>query len=74
MACYEALSGGRYPFEGHSVRAIARMVAQGTRPARPDGVPEAVWEAVAGCWEGDPGRRWTVGEVIERFEAVLRGM
>lgn len=59
MVCYEVLSKGRSPFDDlPNVAAMLYKVAvERARPARPNGVPDAVWKMVERCWAHEPEDR-----------------
>jgi TonB family protein len=41
--------------------------AYGRPPALPDGIPQPFGEIVENCLQVDPGRRWTVAEIVDRL-------
>ncbi|KAI9029115.1 kinase-like domain-containing protein [Hyaloraphidium curvatum] len=72
MVCYEVLSGGKYPFEDLGNPAVLYNAAVlGTRPPRPEGVPDALWGLVVRCWDQDPGKRPAFATVAEELGKIV---
>ncbi|KAI9202917.1 kinase-like domain-containing protein, partial [Polychytrium aggregatum] len=45
-------------------RVIERMVCNGRRPARFDGIPDQIWSLIEACWHQDPAMRPTFSSII----------
>ena len=76
MVIYEVLSG-QAPFTPYKDFIVMRMVTEGDRPERPEGVKGAwftdqLWKTLTLCWETKPKSRPSVGAVRECLERVSR--
>jgi serine/threonine-protein kinase len=66
---YELLAGRR-PFEAEHPAAILRAHLE-LEPARPDGLPDAVWDLIAQCLAKDPGSRPDATQASVALEALV---
>lgn len=48
----------------------AALVADGFRPALPEGLPPALADVICDCWKGDPALRPDAATVVQRLEAI----
>jgi serine/threonine-protein kinase len=73
VVAYQLLTG-RLPYEGASLTDLARLQEQGP-PPHPDGVPDALAEAILKALERDPQDRYASGTEMEHaLTAALRGV
>ena len=61
---------GEYPFRGIRAPELMYHVPLGVRPPKPKnaeaiGISESFWEFIQRCWDGDPGRRPQIQEVVK---------
>lgn len=68
VTLYELVAGHR-PFQATSMAALLRAHLD-SEPARPPGVPEPLWELVAGCLAKDPELRPTARDVAAHLHAL----
>lgn len=76
MVVYEVVTGAR-PFGQRRAAELLIPTIEGTRPNRPEnpvavGFGQGTWEFLVKCWDGDRGRRPTVGEALEHFGCVAK--
>lgn len=74
MVIYEVLTG-QTPFAGFGGHIVMRIVPDGERPGRPDGVngtwfTDELWETLGMCWATDAQSRPNIEVVHERLEHV----
>nr|KAJ3419815.1 Leucine-rich repeat serine/threonine-protein kinase 2 [Polyrhizophydium stewartii] len=70
MMAVEVLTGD-VPFGADvSSNEVVAKIKAGERPARPDGVPDALWQVVEECWQQDPGARPSFAAVVERLKQL----
>jgi serine/threonine-protein kinase len=67
---YEMLCG-HPPYEGDTVHELMSRHVQGA-PDRPAGIPDALWDVVAGCLDPQQELRPTAAELIAELGAVAR--
>lgn len=72
MVCYEVVSRGRVPFaEQPNVAAMLYKVAvEHARPARPEGVTDAVWGLIERCWAHEPAVRPNFVQVRDELARI----
>ncbi|KAG0588678.1 hypothetical protein KC19_2G260800 [Ceratodon purpureus] len=63
MTCYEILTG-RLPFDGHLGIDIMDAIITGKRPEVPEYVEEWVHKVLSDCWQHDPTKRPSFGEIM----------
>ncbi|KAG0588688.1 hypothetical protein KC19_2G261800 [Ceratodon purpureus] len=63
MTCYEILTG-KFPFNGQSGNDIMDVVIGGKRPEVPEYVDEWVHKLLSDCWQHDPTKRPSFGEIV----------
>ncbi|MEU4216613.1 protein kinase domain-containing protein, partial [Actinoplanes sp. NPDC026623] len=69
---YETVCG-RPPYDSDNVHELMQLHLQGD-PARPPGVPDALWDLIVGCLDQRPGLRPTAVELIADLSEVARGV
>ncbi|KAL2918543.1 U1 snRNP protein [Polyrhizophydium stewartii] len=52
---------------------VRAKIRSGERPARPGGIPDALWALIQACWSHDPQTRPTFGEIVERLGPAVHG-
>jgi len=67
---------GETPFHGRQPAMAAECIRGGERPRMPRnsrevGLTGEMWELLESCWQQDPGKRPTMGEVVRRWEAFV---
>ena len=72
MVVYEVLSG-QAPFAPNTSAVVIRMVLEGKRPKRPQGVEgklvtDVIWGVLEHCWEPQPTDRPSVEAVLQSLE------
>ncbi|MEV4709571.1 serine/threonine-protein kinase [Actinoplanes sp. NPDC049316] len=67
---YEMVSG-RPPYDSDTVTELMRLHLQGDPERRP-GVPDALWDVIAGCLEQKPRLRPSAAELVADLGAVAR--
>ncbi|KAG0627583.1 hypothetical protein M758_2G212800 [Ceratodon purpureus] len=63
MTCYEILTG-KLPFDGHLVNDYMDAVISGKEPEVPEYVEEWKRRLLSDCWEHDPAKRPSFGEIV----------
>ncbi|KAG0588629.1 hypothetical protein KC19_2G257400 [Ceratodon purpureus] len=63
MTCYEIMTG-KLPFDGQSRIDIMDVATGGKRPEVPEYVDEWVHKLLCDCWEHDPAKRPSFGEIV----------
>ncbi|KAG0587580.1 hypothetical protein KC19_2G174600 [Ceratodon purpureus] len=63
MTCYEILTG-KLPFDGHLGNDYVDVVISGKRPEVPKYVEEWVHKLLSDCWQHDPAKRPSFGEIV----------
>ncbi|KAG0627611.1 hypothetical protein M758_2G215200 [Ceratodon purpureus] len=63
MTCYEILAG-KLPFDGHQGNDLMDVVIRGKRPEVPEYVEEWVQKLLCDCWQHDPAKRPSFGEIV----------
>ncbi|KAG0588653.1 hypothetical protein KC19_2G259600 [Ceratodon purpureus] len=63
MTCYEILTG-KLPFDGQSRYDYMDAVIGGKRPEVPEYVEEWKHRLLSDCWEHDPAKRPSFGEIV----------
>jgi hypothetical protein len=76
MVIYEVLSG-HVPFHQKVNLVIPRMVFDGKRPGRPEGLEgvwftDDVWAVLERCWTHQPNERPTISDVLRCLEEVSK--
>ncbi|KAL2918541.1 hypothetical protein HK105_201942 [Polyrhizophydium stewartii] len=67
MTAFEILTGEAPFVELQTDKAVVDAIRQGKRPARPGGVPDAVWQVLEACWRDDPLERPTFAEIMRHL-------
>nr|KAJ3421027.1 hypothetical protein HK105_004681 [Polyrhizophydium stewartii] len=72
MTAYHVVTG-KLPFHDiESDEDAKELIKSGERPARPDGVPDALWRIICDCWHTDPDARPTFRNIAARLNALPR--
>nr|KAJ3419454.1 hypothetical protein HK105_006940 [Polyrhizophydium stewartii] len=50
--------------------AVSALIKRGSRPQRPSGMSDAMWDIVVACWNKDPSARPTFAGVVEKLSSV----
>jgi len=76
MVCYEIFSGF-IPFQGKAEHHVIIAIGQGRRPERPidtrskiRGLTDQIWDIIVTCWNSNPERRLTAGQVVQLLRAL----
>lgn len=77
MVVYEVLSG-QAPFARYSGFIVTRVVLEGGRPDKPEGVPggwfpDTIWELLGCCWEHQPANRPNLNAVLLCLQDASQG-
>ncbi|KAJ7719093.1 kinase-like domain-containing protein [Mycena maculata] len=65
--CYEILTGKAPFFEIFNDAAVMFKVLGGSRPARPDGCFDGLWDLLQDCWKENQAERPTSGQIVQRL-------
>lgn len=71
MILWEIVSG-KVPYEGKSQLQILRMVDMHETEIIPKGTNYLYAQLITDCWNTDPSKRPTIGEVLEKLELIKR--
>ena len=68
---------GKIPFEEQRNEMVALRISEGGRPEMPKdalevGLTDEVWKLLESCWQRDPKKRPTMGEVVRRWEKFVK--
>ena len=58
---------GKPPFSSFDAEKARQKVISGELPTRPDGIHDALWRIIIGCWERDPGARPNVETLVRQL-------
>ncbi|KAH7910564.1 kinase-like domain-containing protein [Hygrophoropsis aurantiaca] len=71
MILYEIFSKKR-PFEGMGAYGFLAAIGKKERPTRPkDGITNAFWELIQGCWAQEAPKRPTIDVVVQRLSSFV---
>lgn len=67
---------GKIPFEQQRNETAVLRVSQGGRPEMPTnsqtvGLTVGMWDILEGCWQDNPRKRPTMGEVVRRWQRFV---
>jgi len=76
MVAYEAFAG-KIPFEDETQAISALRTLRGGRPEMPKnahavGLTGEMWKFLESCWQQDPEKRPTMGEVVRRWQGFVQ--
>jgi hypothetical protein len=69
---WEIMSYGKVPWMGHSNSEAMEAVLNGKRQDRPKDTPDALWELLERCWEGEADDRPTFHECFHVLKDLLK--
>jgi len=74
--CAVEVFTGKLPFGEHRNDVVALRISQGGRPEMPEnaqavGLTGEIWKLLESCWQHDPKRRPTMGEIVMRWERFI---
>jgi len=67
---------GKIPFGEQKNEAVVLRISQGGRPEMPEnaqavGLTGDIWTLLESCWQHDPKKRPTMGEIVMRWEKFV---
>ena len=69
---------GKTPFVGQENGAVVLQILRGVRPKMPDNAQEVgltveMWKLIESCWQQNPKKRPSIGEIVVRWQGFVQG-